>query len=243
MRIGVVRYPGSNCFNDTIRYFGKESCIELWYETEEVIQGIDLLIIPGGFAFGDRYYEKATDSFNYSPGRMAKDSLITNTILYCYENKIPILGICNGFQILTHLKLLPGELKENESKLFHSKRVKCNYDCDDIKGDTELYIANYYGNYQYDEIDEKNVFLKYSEWNNGSINGIAGITNEERTVFGMMPHPERNSNFKDILLKLIYNKEFINHKINRIRTYLIQKYEEIFIGNLYRRRTCRSRSR
>ena len=216
MRIGVVRYPGSNCFNDTIRYFGKEGCIELWYKTEEIVKDIDLLVIPGGFAFGDRCYEKATDSFEYSPGKMAKDSLITNTILYCYENKIPILGICNGFQILTHLKLLPGELKENESRLFHSKRVKCNYDCDDIKGDTELYIANYYGNYQYDEIDEKNVFLKYSEWNNGSINGIAGITNEERTVFGMMPHPERNSNFKDILLKLIYNKEFINHKINKL---------------------------
>ena len=82
MRIGVVRYPGSNCFNDTIRYFGKEGCIELWYKTEEIVKDIDLLVIPGGFAFGDRCYEKATDSFEYSPGKMAKDAPITKTILY-----------------------------------------------------------------------------------------------------------------------------------------------------------------
>lgn len=216
MRIGVIRYPGSNCYNDTIRYFGKENCSELWYKTEEIVKDIDLLVIPGGFAFGDRCYEKATDSFEYSPGKMAKDAPITKTILHSYENDIPILGICNGFQILTHLELLPGELKENDSKQFHSKKVECNYDCDELKGTTEMYIANYYGNYQCEEVNEENVFLTYSEWKNGSVNDIAGITNEKRTVFGMMPHPERNSIFKDILFKLIYNKESINRKINNL---------------------------
>ena len=112
MRIGVIRYPGSNCYSDTIRYFGKNKCKELWYKTDTIDKDIDLLIIPGGFAFGDRFYEKATDKYEYSPGKMAINSPIKSTILYCYENNIPILGICNGFQILTNMGLLPGKLIE-----------------------------------------------------------------------------------------------------------------------------------
>ena len=112
MRIGVVRYPGSNCYNDTVRYFGEKDCIELWYKNGEITKGLDLLVIPGGFAFGDRYYEKATGEYTYSPGRLANESPIKSTILYCYALGIPILGICNGFQILTVMGLLPGKLKQ-----------------------------------------------------------------------------------------------------------------------------------
>ena len=80
MRIGVVRYPGSNCFNDIIKRFGKEVCIELWHN-EYIKPNFDLLIIPGGFAFGDRYYESATGEYTYSPGKMTKDAPITKTIM------------------------------------------------------------------------------------------------------------------------------------------------------------------
>ncbi len=217
MRIGVVRYPGSNCYNDTIRYFGEKNCIELWYKNNEIIENIDLLIIPGGFAFGDRYYENATGSFKKGfPGKMAIDAPITNTIKNAYNNNIPILGICNGFQILTHLKLLPGQLVENDTKLFQSKKIKCNFKNDELNKDIHLYIANYFGNYQNDTIDEKNIFLKYSDWNNGSVKNIAGITNDKRNVFGMMPHPERNSDFKDLLFNMIFNKNEINNKISKL---------------------------
>ena len=88
MKIGVIRYPGSNCFHDTIRYFNEDNCIELWYKNALPRKDLDLLIIPGGFAFGDRYYKKATGEYEYSPGKMAIESPIKSTILYCYENKI-----------------------------------------------------------------------------------------------------------------------------------------------------------
>ena len=216
MRIGVIRYPGSNCFYDTIRYFGEDICIELWYKTEDIVKDIDLLIIPGGFAFGDRFYQKATGEYNYSPGEMAKEAPITNTILYSYENNIPILGICNGFQILTHLNLLPGELTENLSNKFESRLIECDYLCNDIKGNTKMYIANYYGNYQNEDINEGNIFLKYNKFNNGSIRNTAGVMNDKKTVFGMMPHPERNSDFKDKLLQIIFHKDTIYQKISNL---------------------------
>ena len=235
MRIGVVRYPGSNCFNDTIRYFGKNNCRELWYKEEEIIKDIDLLIIPGGFAFGDRCYQKATDEFTYSPGEMAKEAPITNTILYSYENNIPILGICNGFQILTHLNLLPGELTENLSKKFESRLVECDYSSNDIQGNTKMYIANYFGNYQNETINEENIFLKYNNYNNGSVLNIAGIMNDQKNVFGMMPHPERNSNFKDKLLQLIFHNNIIYQKINNLllSEHISYKSTKRFLKELY----------
>ena len=123
MRIGVIRYPGSNCFFDTIRYFGEENCVEIWHTEKELTENIHLLIIPGGFAFGDRYYEKATKSFEYNPGKMAKEAHVTTIIENAYQRNIPILGICNGFQILTKMGLLPGKLVQNEDLLFMSKKV------------------------------------------------------------------------------------------------------------------------
>jgi len=235
MRIGVVRYPGSNCFDDTIRYFGRSNCRELWYKETKIIRDIDLLIIPGGFAFGDRCYKKATDEYSYSPGEMAKESPISKTILYSYENNIKILGICNGFQILTHLNLLPGCLTENLSGKFESRLVKCNYTCNEIQGSTEMYIANYFGNYQNDKINEDNIFLTYDSFNNGSIRNIAGIMNDEKTVFGMMPHPERNSDFKDKLLQLIFHKDIIYQKINNLlcSEHISYKSTRRFLKELY----------
>lgn len=216
MKIGVVRYPGTNCFYDTIRYFGEENCIELLWNKYNERDHFDLVIIPGGFAFGDRYYEKATEEYEYSPGKMALESNVQKYILSLHEKGVPILGICNGFQILTKMGLLPGELIQNKSKTFHSKLVDLEYDFGVEKGETKMYIANYYGNYQNNNLNEKDIFLKYRDFDNGSVSNVAGIMNRERNVFGMMPHPERNSDFKETLLKNIFNHTEISHKINTL---------------------------
>ena len=216
MKIGVVRYPGTNCFNDTIRYFGEENCIELPWNGFTVPNILDLLIIPGGFAFGDRYYEKATEEYEYSPGKMALESNIQKHIIKFHEKGVPILGICNGFQILTKMGLLPGELIQNKSESFHSKLVDLSYHFDGIEGNTKMYVANYYGNYQNSNLHEKDIFLKYTDFDNGSVSNVAGIMNKERNVFGMMPHPERNSDFKTILLRNIFETNTISNKINKL---------------------------
>ena len=120
MKIGVVRYPGTNCYHDTIRYFGKENCIELLWDKYDERDHLDLLIIPGGFAFGDRYYEKATGEYEYSPGKMALESNIQKYILTLHEKGVPILGICNGFPH-TKQHLEKGKEIKNESQEFNRK--------------------------------------------------------------------------------------------------------------------------
>ena len=85
MKIGVIRFPGSNCYEDTINYFGRDICVEIWHMDKSIsvvdmVNSIDLLIIPGGFAFGDRYYNNATEEYVISPGTMAVESPIVNVI-------------------------------------------------------------------------------------------------------------------------------------------------------------------
>ena len=133
MRVGIIKYPGSNCDEDTFRYFSTDGNGEnndvffIWHKEIEMPDAMDLLIIPGGFAFGDRYYTKgATGEYDIDPGKMAVKSPVTKIIMQAHRNKIPILGICNGFQILTHLGLLPGTMGQNNTKLFCSKKVNCN---------------------------------------------------------------------------------------------------------------------
>merc|ERR1711871_1859899 len=124
MKVGIIRYPGSNCDFDTQRYFGG---FFIWHtETSfDVLNELDLLVIPGGFAYGDRHYVKATGKYIISPGTMAINSPATAIIKEAAKRKIPILGICNGFQILTQLNLLPGKLVFNNTKKFICKNVKC----------------------------------------------------------------------------------------------------------------------
>lgn len=211
MKIGIIRYPGSNCYQDTVRFFGEEHCIEIWYKQTELDEHIDLLVIPGGFAFGDRYYEKATDVFENNPGKMAIEAPVTSIIRDVHLKNIPILGICNGFQILTKLELLPGRLIRNVSGKFISEKVQlhCSYTSENhtYNTDTEMYIANYFGNYQNEDIHDSNIFLTYSTFENGSTSNIAGIHNDSKTVFGMMPHPERNSDFKSTLLDILFQQQ------------------------------------
>ena len=106
MSIGIIRYPGSNCDFDTLNYFNDSFFI--WHKETKFPENIKLLVIPGGFAFGDRLYDKATDTYTIAPGKMAIHSPVTAIIEEAVKRQIPILGICNGFQILIQLGLLPG---------------------------------------------------------------------------------------------------------------------------------------
>ena len=145
MKVGIIVYPGSNCDKDTLMYFPNAHYI--WHKTDKLLNNnIDLLVLPGGFAFGDRYYKNATGEYVISPGQMALESPVTQIIKKANENKIPIIGICNGFQILTKMNLLPGELTLNIDKKFTCKNIKCElterYSKENKKEDLYLQVAN-----------------------------------------------------------------------------------------------------
>ena len=220
MRTGIVRFPGSNCDYDALHYF--QNSFFIWHKETDFPDNMDLLVIPGGFAFGDRMYNKATDAYEIAPGKMAVLSPVVTIIKEAAKRNIPILGICNGFQILIELRLLPGNLLLNDNKKFTCKKVSCTVPktiCPMDNYETELYIANSYGRYTVDTYSDLNqlhennqIILQYSDNNStnrgapeiNSMGNIAGICNKERTIFGMMPHPERNnSDFKPILYNIL----------------------------------------
>ena len=219
MRIGIIRYPGSNCDIETFKYFNDElatSCFYIWHTCEDlsILDKIDLLVIPGGFAFGDRIYNKATDEYTISAGEMASKSPVNILIRAAFKDKnIAILGICNGFQILTETGLLPGVLLQNKYQKFICKNVylkinnKENRYFKNIKKEIlELHIAHNEGNYfcSEDELkslnDNNQVAVTYCNENgeeaedsnpNGALKNIAGIFSKNKNILGMMPHPER----------------------------------------------------
>ena len=211
MRIGIIRYPGSNCDDDTLKYF--KNAFYIWHKETQLPTDTDLIIIPGGFAFGDRVYKKATDNYSINPGCQAINSPVSKVIIEAHKKKIPIIGICNGFQILIKLGLLEGELIQNRDKRFHCDIIKCRLESDiftDINNNIiDIPIANGYGNYQIDpskfrELSTNDqIIMRYLNYENGSINNVAGICNKEKTVFGLMPHPER-------MLKSDFFNEFVN---------------------------------
>ena len=220
MKVGIVVYPGSNCDRDTLMYFPNAHYI--WHKTDTLLNNnIDLLVLPGGFAFGDRHYKNATGEYVISPGQMALESPVTQIIKKANENKIPIIGICNGFQILTKMNLLPGELTLNIDKKFTCKNVKCElsqkYSKENKKEDLYLQVANSYGNYkvtdnELDSLKKNNqIFLIYKdeEYNNGSKGQIAGVCDKDHLIFGMMPHPERSfdKSIKYMIEKIVTNKK------------------------------------
>jgi phosphoribosylformylglycinamidine (FGAM) synthase-like amidotransferase family enzyme/selenophosphate synthetase-related protein len=221
INVGIIRYPGSNCDIETMKYFNFEStnnkCFYIWHKTTDttILDKVDLLVLPGGFAFGDRDYVRATDDYVISPGTMATKSPVTVIIHEAVKRKIPVLGICNGFQILTQLNLLPGKLTLNNSKQFICKKSKCNieYRNEDSVSEfhtSEFYIANSFGKYINDEklSDQYSYFLKYE---NGD---IAGVLDKKNKIIGMMPHPERNNiDFKHVLLKILFDNKEINEQM------------------------------
>jgi len=211
MRFGVVVFPGSNCDMDMVYVLEaimKQKVVKLWHKDTN-LQECDFIILPGGFSFGD--YLRS--------GAIAKFSPIMKEVIGFANSGGYLMGICNGFQILCETGLLPGALLHNTNHKFicknvHLKTISENTILTNMIGDKVLKIPIAHGEGRYfankksiTELEENNqILFKYCNKNgeindqdnpNGSIKNIAGICNEERNVFGMMPHPERASD-KDL---------------------------------------------
>jgi len=211
MKFGVVVFPGSNCDYDCYHVLkhvlGKETEF-LWHKEKDVSK-YDCLVLPGGFSYGD--YLRT--------GAIARFSPVMDAVQKHAEKGKLVIGICNGFQILTEAGLLPGALLRNESLKFICKFVNVRVESTDTpftrktrKGEVlNIPIAHGEGNYYADEITladlKKNnqIVVRYSDEKgnvsreanpNGSLENIAGICNSKRNVFGLMPHPERSSEQK-----------------------------------------------
>lgn len=203
MKVTILQFPGTNCEYDTQHAFEKlgASTEILWHKAEEVPADTDLLVVAGGFSYGD--YLRS--------GAIAKFSPVMKAVSKYASKGGRVLGICNGFQVLTEARLLPGALKRNESLHFISKHhhLKVQNNDNDFlkelnKGDVvNIPIAHHDGNYYIDEDGLKElkannqILVTYCDENgnelnpNGSVESIAGVCNKEKTVFGLMPHPER----------------------------------------------------
>ena len=198
MRIGVTIFPGSNCDRDAlyaIERAGAEA-IELWHADAD-LKGVDAVVVPGGFSYGDYL----------RPGAIARFAKVMGPLEEFAKIGSPVIGICNGFQVLTEAHLLPGALLRNVGMRFVCKRVPVRVESAKTPwtsvfepGDElTLPVAHNEGNYFADprtlaELeDEGRVILRYLDNPNGSLNDIAGICNANRNVVGMMPHPERVS--------------------------------------------------
>jgi phosphoribosylformylglycinamidine synthase len=203
MKVGIVQFPGTNCEYDTQYAFSMLGCETqiLWHKEDEIPQGTDLVVVPGGFSYGD--YLRS--------GAIAKMSPILKALKRYADNGGKVLGICNGFQVLTESGLLPGALKRNEGLHFISRHHHLKVISNDntflrhcCVGDVvNIPIAHHDGNYYIDEEGLKELYandqvlLRYTDAEgnldnpNGSIDSIAGICNKTKNVFGLMPHPER----------------------------------------------------
>ena len=208
MKFGVIVFPGSNCDHDTynvIAAIAHEPVTLLWHDSED-LQGVDAVLVPGGFAYGD--YLRT--------GAIARFSPVMQAVKRFAEGGGLVLGICNGFQILTESGLLPGALMRNAGLKYICKQVHLRVETSDSPFTNQLTkgsilripIGHMEGNYfcTSEELErlqaEDRIAFRYStatgeikqEANpNGSLDNIAGILNEKRNVLGMMPHPDRSS--------------------------------------------------
>ena len=208
MKFGVVIFPGSNCDHDiiyTLKDIMKQDVVKLWHKDTD-LQGCDFIVLPGGFSFGD--YLRS--------GAIARFSPIMESVIE-YANKGGyLMGICNGFQILCEAGLLPGALLHNNNQKFICKNIfikpatKNSLPTALLNQDAALKIPIAHGEGRYfaeekvieNLIKNDQILFKYCNEKgeitddsnpNGSLLNIAGVTNEKRNVFGMMPHPERAS--------------------------------------------------
>lgn len=196
MKFAVLKFPGSNCDRDMYNAALKTG-VEADYGDyrNTSLAGYDGVLIPGGFSFGD--YLRS--------GAMASVAPIINEVKRFANEGKPVLGVCNGFQILTEIGLLPGALLHNDSHLFVSRNESLKI-VNNQTPFTNLYeenedviypVAHGEGHYyctdaMYKDLEANNqIILKYNDNPNGSYNDIAGIVNEQGNVCGMMPHPER----------------------------------------------------
>ena len=193
MKFAVLVFPGSNCDRDMYNAAIKSGVDAAYVDYRETtLDGFDGVLIPGGFSFGD--YLRS--------GAMASVARLLKVKRFAKEGK-PVLGVCNGFQILTEIGLLPGALLHNDSHLFISRNETLKITNNQtplriyMKNENVVYPAHGEGHYYctdeiYRELNDNNqIILKYTNNPNGSYEDIAGIVNKEGNVCGMMPHPER----------------------------------------------------
>ena len=203
MNVAIVVFPGTNCELDTKYAYEKIGAKTnlVWHKEEKLPSNIDLVVLPGGFSYGD--YLRS--------GAIAKFSPVMKSIIEYANSGGHVLGICNGFQVLLELGLLPGAMKKNANvhfiSEFHYLKVENNNNKFLQKlqaGDIlNIPIAHGEGNYYIDDEglkrlkDNEQILLSYCDKKgdisnpNGSVESIAGICNDRKNVFGLMPHPER----------------------------------------------------
>jgi phosphoribosylformylglycinamidine synthase len=197
-RVGVVLFPGSNCEQDVVwavEQLGAEA--EILWHGDATARAVDAIVVPGGFAHGD--YLRT--------GAIARFSPVMAAVSEFAAAGGPVVGICNGFQILTEARLLPGALQKNAGLKFLCETVELRVDSVDSALTNQatpgqrlrIPINHFEGNYVCDERtlaelrDDERVVVRYTRNPNGSLDDIAGICNAGRNVVGLMPHPERAS--------------------------------------------------
>ena len=198
MHAAVIVFPGSNCDRDlavAIREVSGRLPTMVWHGDSELPANLDLIAIPGGFSYGD--YLRS--------GAMAARSRVMRSVIEAAGKGVPVLGICNGFQVLTEAGLLPGALMRNAGLSFVCRTVGLSVENNrsiftnnyTAGAQISLPVAHHDGNYQADAATleriegEGRVALRYTDDVNGSANRIAGLLNDRGNVIGMMPHPER----------------------------------------------------
>ena len=198
LRAGVVTFPGSNCDRDmavALEAVSGQPAIRIWHGDADLPDRLDLIALPGGFSYGD--YLRS--------GAMAATSPIMRAVVAAAERGVPVLGVCNGFQVLTEARLLPGALMRNAGQRFICRTVGLTVENTDslfthgfAPGESlRIPVAHHDGNYfadpeTLDRLEgEGRVAFRYAESVNGSARDIAGVLSANGRVLGMMPHPER----------------------------------------------------
>ena len=195
-KVGVVLFPGSNCEQDVVEAvtrLGGQACL-LWHGDRSV-GDVDAVVVPGGFAHGDYL----------RPGAIARFSPVMSAVAKFADDGGPVVGICNGFQVLTEAGLLPGALQKNRGLKFLCTTVELRVESTDSALTREadagsvlrIPINHFEGNYTCSpetlaELQaEERIVLRYVRNPNGAMDDIAGVCNAGRNVVGLMPHPER----------------------------------------------------
>jgi phosphoribosylformylglycinamidine synthase subunit PurQ / glutaminase len=198
MRAAVITFPGSNCDRDmavAIEKVSGKAPLRVWHGDAELPEGLDFIALPGGFSYGD--YLRS--------GAMAAKSPVMQGVIAAATRGVAVLGVCNGFQVLTEAGLLPGALMRNAGQTFICRTVPLT-----VENNQSLFtnryeagqvihipVAHHDGNYFADDATldrlegDGRVAFRYAETCNGSRRDIAGILNAGGNVLGMMPHPER----------------------------------------------------
>jgi len=197
-RVAIVVFPGTNCEHDVaeaLRALGAEC--ELVWHAEPSLEGFDAVVLPGGFAHGDYL----------RPGAIARFSPVMRAVEELAACGAPVVGICNGFQVLTEAGLLEGALQKNAGLKFVCRWVRVQVTSAespitaglDVGRVLELPVNHFEGNYRCDPTTHEalrkrgGIVLRYLDNPNGSLDAIAGVCNASRNVVGLMPHPERAS--------------------------------------------------